>query len=148
VRGRGRIEAPSVAGEIATRVDVEPTIFAFDDLAVGQRALLTREVVAADRGLDGAAAPFGQAIGVGAFTLGLVAEVLGTRLPGPGAVYLSQTSQFLAPVQAGDIVEASVEVVELVPARGRARLFFECACDGRPVLEGEAWVALERRPRA
>lgn len=142
------MKAPTVAGEIATRVDVEPTIFAFDDLAVGQRALLTREVVAADRGLDGAAAPFGQAIGVGAFTLGLVAEVLGTRLPGPGAVYLSQTSQFLAPVQAGDVVTAQVEVVELVPSHGRARLFCECLSGGRAVFEGEAWIALKRRPGA
>jgi 3-hydroxybutyryl-CoA dehydratase len=56
--------------------------------------------------------------------------------------------QFLAPVRIGDVVTAHVEVVELVPGRRRARLFCECICDGRAVLEGEAWVAVERRPGA
>ena len=123
---------------------------AFEDLVLGQRASLSRAIAEGDLPPRpaGERPSFGQPVACGFATLSLVAEVVGTRLPGPGAVFLSQTSQFLAPVQAGDIVEASVEVVELVPARGRARLFFECACGGRPVLEGEAWVALERRPRA
>jgi hypothetical protein len=38
--------------------------------------------------------------------------------------------------------------VELVPSHGRARLFCECLSGGRPVFEGEAWIALARRPRA
>jgi 3-hydroxybutyryl-CoA dehydratase len=79
------------------------------------------------------------------FTAGLVSALLATKLPGPGAIYLSQTIQFLAPVGIGDGVTANVEVVELVPSRRRARLFCECICDGRPVLEGKAWVAVESR---
>jgi 3-hydroxybutyryl-CoA dehydratase len=75
----------------------------------------------------------------------LVATLLGTRLPGPGAVYLSQNLQFLGPVAPGDALVARVEVVELVRARRRARLFCECAVGDRVVLEGEAWVALAAR---
>jgi 3-hydroxybutyryl-CoA dehydratase len=44
------------------------------------------------------------------------------------------------------VVTAHVEVVELVRERRRARLFCECICDGRAVLEGEAWVAVDSRP--
>jgi 3-hydroxybutyryl-CoA dehydratase len=46
-------------------------------------------------------------------------------------------------------VMARVEVVELIPEKRRARLFCECLVDGKPVLEGEAWVALppERQPK-
>lgn len=137
-----------------TTVMFEPIYF--EDLVVGQRASLVRTVNDGDlapfselpRHPDGGAPKFGQSISHGLFTAGLVASVLGTRLPGPGAVYLSQTVQFLSPVKAGDVVMANVEVVELVPARRRARLFCECVCDGRPVLEGEAWVALESRKAA
>ena len=122
---------------------------AFEDLAIAQRASLSRMVAEGDLPFrTGEPLRSGQPIACGLWILGLVAEVLGTRLPGPGAVLLTQTNQFLAPVEAGDVVTAGVEVVELVPARGRARLFCECVCDGRPVFEGEAWVALERRARA
>lgn len=139
------------AASLSASPNVGGPPLAFEDLAVGQRASLSRTIAPEGslpaRGAGGCL-PFGQPIACGLATLSLVAEIVGTRLPGPGAVFLSQTSQFLAPVESGDVVTASVEVVELVPARGRARLFCECVCDGRPVLEGEAWIALERRARA
>ena len=83
----------------------------------------------------------------GMLTASLVSALLGTRLPGPGAVYLSQTLTFLAPVKIGDVVTARVEVVELVAERRRARFFCECLVDGKAVMEGEAWVAMPPRPR-
>jgi 3-hydroxybutyryl-CoA dehydratase len=134
----------------------QPPLF-FEDLGVGQRASLARRVAEDElQRLAGfgegaaqvSASPFGQNIAHGMFTANLVSALLGTRLPGPGAVYLAQTMQFLAPVRAGDMVTAHVEIVELVPSRRRARLFCECVCDGRPVLEGEAWVAVESRAAA
>lgn len=133
----------------------------FEDLSVGQTASLMRTVMSSDLHLFAevsgdtnpihicdrfaAGTKFGQRIAHGMFTASLVSAILGTRLPGPGAIYLSQTIQFLAPVRIGDVVTARVEVVELVAARRRARLFCECVCDGHAVLEGEAWVAVESR---
>jgi 3-hydroxybutyryl-CoA dehydratase len=54
--------------------------------------------------------PFGGRIAHGLYTASLISAVIGTRLPGPGAIYLSQTLNFKAPVKIGDVVEASVEV--------------------------------------
>ena len=66
--------------------------------------------------------------------------MLGTRLPGPGAVYISQTLNFRAPVKIGDTVNVSVEVAELIPEKARARLACKCSVEGEIVLDGEAWV--------
>lgn len=134
---------------------------AFEDLFIGQRASLMRTVMEADlnafAAVSGDVNPihldqafsaqtrFGQRIAHGMFTASLISAVLGTRLPGPGAVYLSQSLQFLAPVRIGDVVEAHVEVVELVEKRRRARFFCDCTVDGRPVMEGEAWLAVPSR---
>lgn len=131
---------------------------AFEDLRIGMREKLMRTVMETDltsfASVTGdnnpihlndryaAQTKFGQRIAHGMFTAGLISAVIGTRLPGPGAIYLSQTLQFLAPVRIGDVVTASAEVVELVESRRRARLFCDCVADGRSVLEGEAWVAV------
>lgn len=133
-------------------------IHAFEDLAIGQSESLMRTVMERDVSLfaeiSGDANPihlsdryaastkFGQRIAHGMLTASLVSAVLGTRLPGPGAIYLSQTLTFLAPVRIGDVVTVRVEVVELIEERRRARLFCECLVDGKPVLEGDAWVAM------
>lgn len=134
------------------------TVNAFEDLSLGMSQSLMRTVMERDVSLFAelsgdanpihlsdsfaAATRFGQRIAHGMLTASLVSALLGTRLPGPGAVYLSQTLTFLAPVRIGDVVTARVEVVELVAERRRARLFCECLVDGKPVLEGEAWVAM------
>lgn len=139
------------------------TVHAFEDLAVGQSESLMRTVMERDIALfaelSGDANPihlceqfaastkFGQRIAHGMLTASLISALLGTRLPGPGAVYLSQTLTFLSPVRIGDVVTARVEVVELVSERRRARLFCECLVDGKPVMEGEAWVAMPPSPR-
>ena len=66
--------------------------------------------------------------------------MLGTRLPGPGAVYISQTLNFRAPVRIGDRVDVTVTVAELIPARQRARLACSCKVGDDIVLDGEALV--------
>ena len=133
-------------------------VLCFEDLHVGMRETLMKSVMETDvvgfANISGDDNPihlcdryaantkFGQRIAHGMLTASLVSALLGTRLPGPGAVYLSQTLTFLAPVKIGDVVTARVEVMELVAERRRARLFCECLVDGKAVLEGEAWVAL------
>jgi len=91
---------------------------------------------------------FGQRIAHGLYTASLISAVLGTRLPGPGAVYRSQTLNFHGPVKIGDVVEVAVEVAELT-AKGRiVRLHCEATVDGKLVLDGEAVVSVPARPAA
>jgi 3-hydroxybutyryl-CoA dehydratase len=84
--------------------------------------------------------PFGTRIAHGLYTASLISAVLGTRLPGPGAVYISQTLNFRAPVKIGDTVDVTVTVAELMPEKRRARLTCTCSVDDDVVLDGEAWV--------
>jgi 3-hydroxybutyryl-CoA dehydratase len=84
--------------------------------------------------------PFGTRIAHGLYTASLISAVLGTRLPGPGAIYISQTLNFRAPVKIGDTVAVNVSVAELMPEKFRARLTCNCSVDGETVLDGEAWV--------
>lgn len=84
---------------------------------------------------------FGGRIAPGMLTAGLVSAVLGTKLPGPGSVYVGQTLRFQDPVYPGDTVTARVEVTEIVPDRRRVRLRTTCHTrEEQPVLEGEAEV--------
>ena len=83
---------------------------------------------------------FGTRIAHGLYTASLISAMLGTRLPGPGAIYISQTLNFRAPVKIGDTVEVTVTVAELIPERHRARLSCTCSVDGETVLDGEALV--------
>jgi 3-hydroxybutyryl-CoA dehydratase len=60
---------------------------------------------------------FGRRVVHGTFTGGLISAVLGNKLPGPGAIYLSQQLEFLAPVFIGDTVTAVVEVTSWRPEK-------------------------------
>jgi acyl dehydratase len=102
-----------------------------------------------------AGTPFKVPIAPGIYTAGLVSAVIGTTLPGPGAVYLSQSLKFVRPVRAGDRITARVEVVEVLAQRNRVRLQTTCVNQhGEEVLAGDAWVmpprarvVYEERPR-
>jgi acyl dehydratase len=84
---------------------------------------------------------FGRVIAPGMLTGSFLSGVIGTRLPGPGTIYLSQSFRFLRPVYVGDRVTARVEVVERVLDRNRLRLRTTCVNQaGELLLEGEAWV--------
>jgi 3-hydroxybutyryl-CoA dehydratase len=89
--------------------------------------------------------PFGTRIAHGLYTASLISAVLGTRLPGPGAIYISQTLNFRAPVKIGDTVEVSVVVAELMAEKFRARLTCKCMVGDDIVLDGEAWVKVPSR---
>jgi 3-hydroxybutyryl-CoA dehydratase len=128
----------------------------FEDLSVGMTERFTKKVSSADvvgfAEVTGdrnpihlsehfaAKTPFGTRIAHGLYTASLISAVLGTRLPGPGAVYISQTLNFRAPVRIGDTVEVSVAVAELFEERHRARLTCLCTVANEVVLDGEALV--------
>jgi len=88
---------------------------------------------------------FKTPIAPGIFTAGLISAVIGTTLPGPGAIYLSQTLKFVKPVRAGDAITARVEISEVIRDRNRVRLQTVCVNQhGEEVLSGEAWVMPSR----
>jgi len=129
----------------------------FDEITVGETAAIERTLTAEDiqlfavlsgdanpQHLDhdfAATSPFHGVIAHGMLGGALISAVLGTRLPGPGTIYLGQTLHFLAPVRVGDKLTISVTV----SARDerRKRLTLACACvnqDGLSVITGEAEV--------
>jgi 3-hydroxybutyryl-CoA dehydratase len=84
---------------------------------------------------------FGQRVAHGMLTAGLISTVLGTRLPGPGTIYLSQTVRFTAPVYIGDTVTATVTVTHVRREKGIVTLETVCRNQrGEEVLTGEAVV--------
>ncbi|MET3483756.1 MULTISPECIES: bifunctional enoyl-CoA hydratase/phosphate acetyltransferase [unclassified Methylobacterium] len=140
----------------------------FDEIAVGDTASLTRTLQAQDISLfalasgdvnpahldrDYAATDrFHGVIAHGLWGGSLISAVLGTELPGPGTVYLSQSLRFLHPVRIGDTVTARVTVRAKEAADQRVRL--DCVClnaQGETVITGEAEVLAPadkvRRPR-
>jgi len=136
----------------------------FEDLHVGMRESLMKTVMESDvvgfARLSGDDNPlhlcdvyasetrFGQRIAHGLYTASLISAVLGTRLPGPGAVYRSQTLDFHGPVKIGDVVEVLVEVAELTPKGRIVRLRCEATVDGKLVLDGDAIVSVPGRAKA
>jgi 3-hydroxybutyryl-CoA dehydratase len=136
------------------------TLF-FEDLSLGMTETYVKEVRSSDvvgfAEISGdrnpihlsehfaAKTPFGGRIAHGLYTASLISAVIGTRLPGPGAVYLSQTLNFKAPVKIGDHVKASVEVVELIDKGRRVKLACRCEVGDILVLEGEALVKVPAR---
>ena len=90
---------------------------------------------------------FGRRIAHGLYTASLISAVLGTRLPGPGAIYISQTLNFRAPVKIGDTVTVIVTVAELIPEKSRARLSCVCKVGRQLVLDGEALVKVPREEK-
>src|SRR6202049_1855309 len=134
----------------------ELRILYFEDLSVGMTETLAKTIASSDvvgfAQLTGDRNPvhlsehfaaktqFGKRIAHGLYTASLISAVLGTRLPGPGAIYISQTLNFRAPVKIGDTVTVVVTVAELMPEKSRARLSCLCEVDGEAVLDGEALV--------
>lgn len=131
-----------------------------DELAVGDSASLTRTFTQDDidafarlsgddnpAHVDAAwaeASPFGGRVAHGVLTAGLISAVLGTRLPGPGAIYMSQTLKWLAPVFPGDELTATVTVKEIVAEKKRAVMETVVAKGDQVVLTGEALIMPSR----
>ena len=136
----------------------------FEDLEFGQEASVARVVtdddivtfadVTGDRNpvhLDAdyaATTPFKTRISHGMLTAGYISAVFGMHLPGPGAIYVSQTLNFRAPVRHGDTVTASVRIIDLIPAKRRARFACVCKVGDTVVLEGEAILMVPSRASA
>jgi 3-hydroxybutyryl-CoA dehydratase len=91
---------------------------------------------------------FKTRIAHGMLTAGFISAILGTQLPGPGAIYLKQELSFLSPVHIGDTITGRVEVLELIVEKNRARLKTTCTNqENVVVLDGEALVMPPKAPK-
>ncbi|TWI49873.1 3-hydroxybutyryl-CoA dehydratase [Pseudoduganella flava] len=134
--------------------------YRFEELEVGMSAVYSRTITDTDlrnfSGVSGDTNPmhlneeyarttvFGGCIVHGMLTASLLSTVIGTKLPGPGCLYVSQTLSFKAPVHVGETVYAKATVVELIPEKRRARLHTQCIVHDAVVLDGEAVVQLPK----
>ncbi len=135
--------------------------FYLEDLSVDQGAESSREVresdlvaFAAVTGDDNpvhldeayaAKTPFGGRIAHGMLSAGYISALIAKKLPGPGAIYVSQTLRFRRPVRIGDVVTARAEILAIDPAKGRVILTTTCLVAGKVVVEGEAEILAPRR---
>ncbi len=78
----------------------------------------------------------------GMLSASVISAAIANKLPGPGAIYMSQNLRFRAPVRAGDTVRATVTVKELIPEKHRVLLGTCCTVRDEVVIEGDALVAL------
>lgn len=133
----------------------------FDELAVGDAAEMsfsvTEKVIETFAEVSGDDNPvhldeafaqttqFGTRIAHGMLSAGYISAVIGTRLPGYGSIYLSQTMRFRRPVKIGDQVTARVTVKALDDKRGHVTLETVCLVNGKAVVDGEAVVMVPRR---
>ncbi len=126
--------APLTVGQRATfsKTITHGDIEAFAELT-GDRNPLHLDDVFARR------SRFGRPIAHGTLVAGVISAALGMVLPGPGAIYLSQTLKFLKPVYPGDTVTATVEVTAYREHKGVVTLRTVCANQsGDVVVDGEA----------
>jgi len=132
-----------------------------EDLVVGMSASFQRTVTEADivlfAGVSGDTNPvhineeyakrsfFKGRIAHGMLGAAYISTVLGTKLPGPGAVYIGQNLRFKAPVRPGDTVTARVEVREIIPEKHRAIMQTMVMVGDKTVIDGDATVMLPSR---
>jgi 3-hydroxybutyryl-CoA dehydratase len=126
----------------------------FDEIAVGMSASFAKTVTEADimayAGITGDFNPvhineefardtqFKGRIAHGMLSAGFISTVLGTRLPGPGCIYVNQSLKFKAPVRIGDTVTARVEVLSTMPDKKFITFRTSCSVAGKLVIDGEA----------
>lgn len=135
--------------------DVKPP----SEVAVGMSASLSRQIGAdevrafADATGDtnpihfddeaAAASIFGVRVAHGMLSAGLISAVLGTQLPGPGTIYVSQTLRFRRPLYVGDLVTATLTVSRIDTERAECTLDAQVTNqEGKTLVEGEAVVRL------
>jgi acyl dehydratase len=57
--------------------------------------------------------PFGRPVAHGPIALALAAGILGTRLPGPGSIAITNYIRYRRPIVAGDAITTRIEVVAI-----------------------------------
>jgi Acyl dehydratase len=126
----------------------------FEEIDVGQTAIFAKTVTEADiaafAGVSGDFNPvhvnedfakdtlFKGRIAHGMLSAAFISTVFGTKLPGPGCIYVSQLLKFKAPVRIGDTVVARVEATAKVPEKKFITFKTTCSVGDKVVVDGEA----------
>ncbi len=135
--------------------------FYFDQLNIGMNAFFSKTITNSDvtlfAGISGDTNPvhlnvefasttrFKDRIVHGMLTASLISTVIGTKLPGPGSIYVNQNLRFKAPVLIGQTATAFVEVVNILIKKQIVELKTICKVKGKIVLDGEAAVLVPER---
>lgn len=141
-----------------------PRGYCIEDLEVGMSATYGKTITEADvvlfAGISGDDNPihideeyasgtrFKGRVVHGMFLAGLISCVVGTRLPGPGAIYMGQTLKFRSPVRIGETVRVVATVSAVDRERRRVKLEARCMVGERLVAEGEGELLVESRQQA
>ena len=137
--------------------------YEFEELRVGMSATYAKTITEADIVLFAAvsgdnnaihtneefaaATIFKGRIAHGMLSASVISAALANKLPGPGAIYMSQNLRFRAPVRAGDTVHATVTIKELNPEKRRVLLDTCCRVSDKVVIEGDALLSLSASSR-
>ena len=133
----------------------------FEDLEEGMTDVFAKTITDADitgfAGVSGDTNPlhlnhefasgtiFKGRVAHGMLTASLISTVIGTKLPGPGCIYVSQNLRFRAPVRTGDTVTATCMVTKLIPEKRLIELSTMCTVAEKPVGEGDATILVPSR---
>ncbi len=133
----------------------------FEDLKEGMTAVFGKTITDADilmfAGVSGDTNPvhlndefakpsmFKSRIAHGMLSASFISTVIGTKLPGPGVIYVGQTLKFKAPVRVGDTVMARATITKLIPEKKFAEMKTVCTIGEKVVIDGEATVMVPSR---
>lgn len=145
------------------RVNIDDELHGYylEDLKLGMTAVYAKTITDADivlfAGISGDTNPlhlnsefangtrFEGRVAHGMLTASLISAVIGTKLPGPGCIYVSQDLRFKAPVKVGDTVTAMCTVTKLIPEKRMIEMETVCTVNGKPVLDGRATILVPSR---
>lgn len=132
-----------------------------EDLEVGMSASYAKTISESDvymfAGISGdnnpihinseyaATTPFKNRIVHGMFSAALISTVAGTRLPGPGAIYIEQTIKFKAPVYIGDTAKATGTIEEIDEKRRRVKMRTDVHVGEKLVATGYGTYMVDKR---
>lgn len=142
----------------------DPILNYYEDIEVGQTASYGKTITEADilmfSGVSGDTNPvhlnqeyaegtmFKGRIAHGMLSAALISTVFGTKLPGPGCIYVGQSLKFKAPVRIGDTVTATVECTAKVDDKKFCTFRTTCTVNGKVVIDGEATLMVPTKEKA
>lgn len=132
-----------------------------EDLKVGQQAILSKTVTESDivlfAGVTGDNNPvhtsddfakktiFKKKVAHGFLTASFISTVIGTKLPGPGSIYINQTLKFCAPVFCGDTIKVKVKVKKIDLKTKRVDFITTCEKGKKKIIDGEAQILVSSK---